>query len=85
MELLPLHKQVKDNIKMATTIIKINGRSKLSRLLVDMAEELAKKDKSIEVSSTEIPNHTTLQAITDARKGKTIKCDSFNDYIEKVK
>ena len=70
---------------MATTIIKINGRSKLSRLLVDMAEELAKKDKSIEVSSTEIPNSTTIQAIADARKGKTIKCDSFNDYIEKVK
>jgi len=70
---------------MATTIIKINGRSKLSRILVDMAEELAKKDKSIEVSSAEIPNNTTLQAIAEARKGKTIKCESFNDYIEKVK
>ena len=70
---------------MTTTIIKINGRSKLSRLLVDMAEELSKKDKSIEIISDEIPNHTTLRAITDARNGKTIKCESFNDYIEKAK
>lgn len=70
---------------MTTIIIKTNGRSKLSRLLVDMAEELAKKDKSIEVLSSEIPNHTTLQAIADARKGKTVKCENFNDYIRKVK
>lgn len=70
---------------MATIIIKTNGRSKMSRLLVDMAEELAKKDKSIEVLSSEMPNHTTLQAIADACKGKTVKCDNFNDYIEKVK
>ena len=70
---------------MATIIIKTNGRSKLSRLLVDIAEELAKKDKSIEVLSGEMPNHTTLQAIADARKGKTVKCDNFNDYIGKVK
>ncbi|HEY3390519.1 MAG TPA: hypothetical protein VGK38_13155 [Prolixibacteraceae bacterium] len=70
---------------MTTTIIKIKGRSKIARLLVDMAEELAKKDKSIEVSSDEMPNHATLQAIADAHKGKTIKCDSFEDYIDKVK
>lgn len=70
---------------MTTIIIKTKGRSKLSRLLVDMAEELAKKDKSIEVLSGEMPNQTTLQAIADARKGKTVKCDNFSDYIEKVK
>jgi hypothetical protein len=70
---------------MTTTIIKVNGRSKIARLLVDMAEELSKKDKSIEIISDEIPNNTTLKAIADARKGKTVKCESFNDYIEKVK
>ena len=70
---------------MTTTIIKVNGRSKIARLLVDMAEELSKKDKSIEIISDEIPNNTTLKAIADARKGKTIKCESFNDYTEKVK
>jgi len=70
---------------MTTIIIKINGRSKLSQLLVDMAEELAKQDKSIEVSSEDIPNRTTIKAIEDSRKGKTVKCINFDDYIEKVK
>ena len=70
---------------MTTTIIKVNGRSKIARLLVDMAEELAKKDKSIEIISEVIPNNTTLKAIADARNGKTVKCESFNDYIGKVK
>jgi hypothetical protein len=72
-------------IAMTTITIKTTGKSKLSRILIDMAAELAKKDKSIEVSSSDMPNRTTIQAIADARKGKTVKCSSFNDYIEKVK
>jgi hypothetical protein len=31
------------------------------------------------------PNKDTLLAIKDAIEGKTIKCDSFEDYLEKVK
>jgi len=71
--------------EMTTIIIKSKGRSKLSKLLIDMAEELAKKDKSIEIISGDVPNPTTLKAVADARKGKTVKCEDFNDYIEKVK
>ena len=70
---------------MTTITIKTTGKSKLSRILIAMAEELAKKDKSIEVSSGDTPNSKTIQAVEDVRKGKTIKCTGFDDYIEKVK
>lgn len=30
------------------------------------------------------PNKDTLLAIKDVIKGNTIKCDSFEDYLEKV-
>ncbi len=73
------------DIKMTTIIIKTKGRTKLSKLLIDMAEELSKNDKSIEIISEDTPNSTTIKAIADARKGKTVKCDNFEDYIEKVK
>ena len=29
-------------------------------------------------------NDVTKQAIADAREGRTIKCDSFEDYLRKV-
>jgi hypothetical protein len=31
------------------------------------------------------PNKTTLHAMQDAIKGQTIKCESFEEYLEKVK
>lgn len=30
-------------------------------------------------------NEVTKQAIADAREGRTIKCDDFEDYLRKVK
>ncbi len=30
-------------------------------------------------------NEKTLEAIRDAKNGNTIKCDSFEDYLKKVK
>lgn len=69
---------------MANIIIKISGKSKLSKLLVDMAEELSRNDKSIEVFSEDNPNKTTINAIDEARNGKTTECRNFEDYLQKV-
>lgn len=30
-------------------------------------------------------NNTTLRAMKDAKEGRTIKCASFEEYLEKVK
>lgn len=39
----------------------------------------------ISVKESESFNDTTKKAIQDARDGHTIKCDSFEDYLEMVK
>jgi hypothetical protein len=69
-----------------TTVI-INEKSKKGRIVLDLIKELGigkiisekRRNKSLK------PNKDTLLAIKDAIEGKTIKCDSFEDYLEKVK
>jgi hypothetical protein len=69
-----------------TTVI-INEKSKKGRIVLDLIKELGigkiisekSRNKSLK------PNKDTLLAIKDAIEGKTIKCDSFEDYLEKVK
>jgi len=39
---------------------------------------------SVKKSENKI-NTTTLRAIQDAKEGRTIKCESFEEYLEKVK
>jgi len=41
--------------------------------------------KVIEENEGGFPNHTTIKAINEARKGKTVKCSNFEEYLEKVK
>ncbi len=69
-----------------TTVI-INEKSKKGRIVLDLIKELGIgkviSDKSRNKSSK--PNKNTLLAIKDAIEGNTIKCDSFEDYLEKVK
>jgi len=68
-----------------TTVI-INEKSKKGRIVLDLIKELGigkiisekSRNKSLK------PNKDTLLAIKDAIEGKTIKCDSFEDYLEKV-
>jgi hypothetical protein len=54
---------------------------------IKKALKLLRGVKSISVykSDTKTVNKKTLRAIQDAREGKTIRCDSFDDYLEKVK
>jgi hypothetical protein len=68
-----------------TTII-INEKTKKGRIILDLIREMG-AGKIIEDStiSEAIPNKTTIKAIQEAKEGKTIKCESFEDYLNKVK
>jgi len=37
------------------------------------------------VETDETPNDITKKAIIEAGKGKTVKCENFEDYLQKVK
>ena len=63
-----------------TTVI-ITNKSKAAKQMV----EFLKTQPYAKVIEENEPNNTTLKAIEEARKGKTIQCDSFDDYLEKVK
>jgi hypothetical protein len=68
-----------------TTII-INEKTKKGRILLDLIREM-NCGKIIEDAKIvdEIPNDITRLAIKQARKGETIKCADFDDYIAKVR
>jgi hypothetical protein len=38
-----------------------------------------------EKHETYFPNSVTLQAIEESKKGITVQCTDFDDYLEKVK
>lgn len=65
-----------------TTII-INEKSKKGRIILDLVRELS-CGKIINEDSRYLPNNKTIKAIQDASKGKTIKCNDFEDYLNKV-
>jgi len=68
-----------------TTII-IDENTKKGRLFLDLIQEMGVGEINDDMlESHDIFNNTTLKAIKDAREGKTIKCDDFDDYIKKVK
>jgi hypothetical protein len=69
-----------------TTVI-INEKSKKGRIVLDLIKELGIGKIISEKSRNKSfkPNKNTLLAIKDAIEGNTIKCDSFEDYLEKVK
>ncbi|MEI7831272.1 MAG: hypothetical protein WCI31_15950 [Prolixibacteraceae bacterium] len=65
-----------------TTII-INEKSKKGRIILDLVRELS-CGKIINDDSVNLPNNKTIKAIQEAREGKTIKCNDFEDYLNKV-
>ncbi len=69
-----------------TTII-INEKSKKGKVILDLLKEMGVGKIISEKSQNKSlkPNKDTLLAIKDAIEGNTIKCDSFEDYLEKVK
>ena len=58
--------------EMAQLIVTVEDAS----LLSDLTNRSERKSDSL--------NDVTKQAIADAREGRTIKCDSFEDYLRKV-
>ena len=67
-----------------TTII-INEKTKKGRIILDLIREMG-VGKIVDnlMESENIPNNTTIKAITEANEGKTIKCIDFDDYLKKV-
>jgi len=63
-----------------TTVI-IKTRSKAAKQMI----EFLKTQPYAEVIEAVKPNATTLQAIEEVRKGETIKCNNFEEYLEKVR
>ncbi|MFZ4799934.1 MAG: hypothetical protein ACOYMA_20760 [Bacteroidia bacterium] len=65
---------------MTTIVIKEN--SKAAKAFLEFVKNLS---FATIVETDEIANDTTKKAIAEAKKGKTIKCESFEDYLQKVK
>jgi hypothetical protein len=68
-----------------TTVI-INEKTKRGRIILDLIKEM-NVGKVIEEKKSQNPvlNDITLQAIKEAQEGETVKCASFDDYLNKVK
>ena len=74
-----------ENCNKMTTVI-INEKTKKGQIILDLIREMgAGKIIDETKSKNHILNDTTLQAIEEVQKGKTIKCTSFEDYLNKVK
>lgn len=69
-----------------TTII-INEKSKKGKIVLDLIRELGvgKIVEDVKPKKKVKPNAVTLKAIKDAYEEKTIGCDDFQDYLQKVK
>lgn len=66
-----------------TTVI-IESKSKTAQIMIEFLKTQSYV-KIIVENEGGIPNHTTIKAINEARKGKTVKCSNFEEYLEKVK
>ncbi len=64
-----------------TTIV-INNKTKAAKAFLEFAKSLSFVTV---VENNDIPNETTINAIIEATKGKTVKCENFDDYLQKVK
>ena len=57
-------------------------------LLPDLkkAIKMLRGGENISVKKADTPlNETTLRAMRDVKEGRTVKCKSFEEYLEKVK
>lgn len=68
-----------------TTVI-INEKTRKGRIILELMREM-NVGKIIEEKKSQHPvlNDITLQAIKEAQDGETVKCASFDDYLNKVK
>ena len=68
--------------EMAQLIVTVEDASLLSDL--KRAIKMLRGVTNISERKSDSLNDVTKQAIADAREGRTIKCDSFEDYLRKV-
>ena len=79
-----MHRQHSTTI-MTQLIINIEDVSLLSELKRAIKMLRGVGSVSVKHDKTSALNATTLQAIKEAKTGDTVKCTSFEDYLEKVK
>ena len=69
---------------MAQLIVTVEDASLLPDL--KKAIKMLRGVGNISVKKAEAPlNETTLRAMRDVKEGRTVKCKSFEEYLEKVK
>jgi hypothetical protein len=67
-----------------TTVI-INEKTKKGQIILDLIKKMGAGKIIDETKSQNLNlNDTTLEAIKEAEEGNTIKCKSFEDYLNKV-
>ena len=67
---------------MSTVTIKITTRSKKTKYLLGLIEELSKSDKGIKIYDKVLPNSFTLKAMDDAKKGHVRKAKSVDELFD---
>jgi hypothetical protein len=72
-------------IKVIMTTIIIDEKTKKGKIILDLIRELNAGKIISEKDDNFLPNEQTKRAIEEAKKGNTIRCQDFNDYLEKVK
>ena len=65
-----------------TTII-INEKTKKGKLILALIMEIG-VGRIVGEQQEKTPNQTTIDAMEEAKAGKTIKCSDFDDYLKKV-
>lgn len=66
---------------MATYTITLNERTSTGKALLALIKSLGVMIKPVRQISN---NSTTLQAIREAKEGKGVLCEDFEDYLKKV-
>ncbi len=66
-----------------TTVI-INEKTKKGQLVLALIREMG-VGRIVDDQHEKTPNQTTINAMEEAKTGKTIKCRDFDDYLEKVR
>lgn len=67
-----------------TTII-IDERTKKGKIIIDLVRELNAGEILQQNRKAKTGyNQTTLEAINEAIEGRTVVCESFEDYLSKV-
>ena len=67
---------------MKTITLKINERSKAGKVLLSLVRHFTTEGKGVEVIPT--PNKETINAMVEAKQGKTIKAKNSKELFKKL-